>query len=340
MTDILIELCNLAGPSGFEAPVAERVQELIRPYMDETRIDVLGSVIGVRRCGKKDAVKLLFDAHIDEPGLIITGVEEGFLRFATLGGLDTRMLPASQVCVLSDPPLVGVVCALPPHVVKKEDAENALKTEELFIDVGLNQEQAEQAVPLGTAAVFANTARRLGDKGFIGKALDDRAGVYAILRALELLKGIELQVDLFVLLSVQEEVGTRGAGPGTFSVAPDYCVVVDVGHAKTPDTKPHEAPCEMGAGVIISRGPNMNTRFTDKAVRFAKEHEIPHQIEIEPGDSGTNARVIQVTREGVATALVGIPQKYMHGAFESVSLDDIESTARLLCEIAKECGND
>ena len=341
MTDILIELCNLAGPSGFEAPVAERVQELLQPYMDETRIDALGNVIGVRRCGKPDAVKLLFDAHIDEPGLIITGVEEGFLRFAAIGGFDARMLPASHVRVLSDPPLDGVVCVLPPHVLKKEDAENALKTEELFIDVGLSQEQAQKAVPLGTAAVLASAARRLGDNGFIGKALDDRAGVYAILRALELLKDTELQVDLFVLLSAQEEVGTRGAGPGAFSVAPDYCVVVDVGHAKTPDTKPHEAPCEMGKGVIISRGPNMNARFTDKAVKLAKEHEIPHQIEIEPGgDSGTNARVIQITREGVATALFGIPLKYMHGAFESAAPDDIESAARLLCETAKECGND
>jgi len=340
MTDILIELCALPGPSGFEHLVAERVCELLEPYMDEVHIDVMGNVIACRRSGREGARKLLFDAHIDEPGLIVTGVQEGFLRVAALGGVDARQLPAANVQVVADPPLFGVVCAMPPHVMQKEDLERAVKLDDLFIDVGLSQEAAEKAVPLGTPVVFAHGARPLGEDGLCGKALDDRAGFAAILRAVELLKDEELDVDLYVMASTQEEVGMRGAAPGVFAIQPDFSVIIDVGHAKTPDVKPHEAPNGLGDGVVISRGPNMNARFTEAIINIAKAREIPHQIDVEPGgNSGTNARVIQVSGVGVATALFSLPMKYMHGAHEIVSLNDIESAAQLLCETAKECAN-
>jgi endoglucanase len=336
--DILIDLCAIPGPSGFEQPVAECCLELLAPYMDDTRIDVLGNVIGMRKCGKDNAPKLLLDAHIDEIGLIITGVEEGFLRFHALGGLDARTLPAAEVQILTNPPLYGVICAMPPHVLKKEDAEKALKIEDMFIDIGLNQETAEKTVPLGTAGVMHHGVRRFGVESNLlcGKALDDRAGFAAILRALALLKDAELDVDLYVMASAQEEVGVRGAEPGAFAIAPDYCIVVDVGHAKTPDSKPHEVKEALGKGVIISRGPNMNRNFTETAVKLAKDNEIPYQINVEPGgNSGTNARAIQISREGVVTALFNIPMKYMHTPYEVASIDDIESVARLMCETAK-----
>jgi len=335
LPELLIELCSLPGPSGFEGRVARRVQALLAPYMDETWIDVLGNVLGVRRCGKVDAGKLLFDAHIDETGFIVTGAEEGFLRIAALGGSDTRVLPAAGITILSDPPRYGVVCALPPHVFKKENANKALKMEDIFIDVGLTQEEAEKAVPQGTPAVLSHGARRFGKNGLCGKALDNRAGLAAILRAVELIADAAPQIDLYIMASVQEEVGVRGAAPGVFSVAPDRCVVVDAGHAMTPDSKPSETREKLGSGVIISRGPNMNAKLTEMVINVAREREIKHQINVEPGgNSGTNARAIQVSREGVATALLSIPVKYMHGAHEAVSLDDIESTALLLAEIA------
>ena len=333
---ILIDLCKMAGPSGFEGAVAARVKELLAPYIDETWIDVMGNVIGVRRCGKDGARKLLLDAHIDEIGLIVTGVEEGFLRFARLGGLDARVLPASGVEILTDPPRFGVIGTLPPHVLKKEDTDKVIKIEDLFIDVGLKQEEAAADIPLGTPGVLACGARRFGENCICGKAIDDRAGFVAILRAVELLKDTSLDVDLYVMASVQEEVGVRGAAPGVFAIAPDWCVVVDVGHAKTPDSKPFESKEELGGGVAISRGPNMNADLTETTIKLAKENEIAYQINVIPtGSSGTNARAIQVSREGVATALFGIPLKYMHGPQEIVSLDDIENTAKLMCETAK-----
>jgi endoglucanase len=304
--------------------------------MDETWTDILGNVIGVRRCGKDGASKLLFDAHMDEPGLIITGAEEGFLRFAALGGADARVLPASVVTVLTEPPRFGVVGVMPPHALKKEDTDKALKIEDMFIDAGIRQEEAAEEIPPGTPVVLARGAQRFGENWICGKALDDRAGFAAILRSLELIGDTPLSVDLYVMASVQEEVGMRGAGPGVFGVAPDLCVVVDVGHAKTPDSKPVEARAALGGGVMIGRGPNMNAGLTNTVIQLARDNEIKYQIDVEPGgNSGTNARTIQVSREGVATALLSIPMRYMHSANEVASLDDIESTAQLLYETAK-----
>jgi len=339
--ETLVELCELPGPAGFEEQVATRAKTLLDSYMDETWIDVLGNVIGVRRCGKDNASKLLFDAHIDEIGLIVTGVEEGFLRFAKLGGLDARVIPASGVAILTEPPTYGVISVLPPHILKKEDTEKITKIEDMFIDIGKTQEEASRLVTPGTPGVLARSIKNFGENGICGKALDDRAGFVAIMRALELLSSAELNVDLYVMASVQEEVGARGAAAGTHAIAPDYCVVVDVDHAKTPDTKPSETNEVLGGGTIITRGPNMNPELTEMVLMLAKKHKIKHQIDVEPrGSSGTNARAIQISRGGVATALLSIPMKYMHSANEIISLDDVESTAKLLYETAKRVGNE
>ena len=334
--EALKELCELPGPAGFEELVAKRAKEMLEPYMDETRIDVMGNVIGVRRCGKENAPKLLFDAHIDEIGFIVTGVEEGFVRFARLGGFDPRVIPASGVMIMTEPPLYGVVSVLPPHILKKEDTDKNFKIEDLYIDVGLTQEEAEKRIPPGTPGVPAHGVKDIGDNLICGKAIDDRAGFLAIMRALEMLKDVKLDIDLYVMASVQEEVGVRGATTGAYSIDPDYCVVIEVHHAKTPDAKPSEAHVELGKGVVIIRGPNMNPGFTESIVKTAADNEIKHQISVmATGLSGTNARAIQVSRQGVATALLGIPLKYMHSVTELSSLDDMESTAKLLSETAK-----
>lgn len=334
IADSIIELCALAGPAGFEQIVAARVSEMMTPYMDEVRIDVMGSVIGVKRCGKKNAKKLLFDAHIDEIGLIITGHEDGFLRFSTLGGVDARMLPAAEIKILTDPPIIGIVAAAPPHILEADDSDKTIKTDNLYIDIGMNQDEAKKAVSVGTPAVYNTGARLYGDGLICGKGLDDRACVASVLRALELLKDVKLDVDLYVLASVQEEVGERGAKTGAFAVAPDWCVAIDVDHAKTPDCKEHWLK-ELGGGVVISKGTILNKSMTETAIRLASEKGIKFQLGVEAGNTGTNANFINLSREGVATSLFGLPLKYMHSPVEVVSLDDAEAAALLLAEFAK-----
>jgi putative aminopeptidase FrvX len=333
IADTIIELCSMAGPAGYEQAVAARVREMLSACMDEVRTDVLGNIIGIKRCGRENAKKLLFDAHIDEIGFIITGWDEGFLRFSALGGVDSRMLPASEIKILTEPPIVGIVGVLPPHILKADESDKTIKIEDLYIDVGLTQDEAKKAVPLGTAAVYNTGARLFGDGLICGKALDDRACFAGVLRALELLKDQKLEVDIYVLASVQEEVGERGARAGAFGIAPDWCVAIDVDHAKTPDSK-EPGMKELGGGVIISKGTILNKPLTETAVKLAEVKDIKYQIGIEAGDTGTNANYIQISREGVATALFGLPLKYMHTPVEVISLADAEAAALLLAEVA------
>jgi endoglucanase len=337
--DILIELSGLSGPSGFEGEIAERVSELLAPYVNEMRIDALGNVIAVRRSGKPGAKRLLIDAHIDEIGLIVTGAtDDGFLRFAKLGGLDARTLPAAEIKLLAEVPVLGIVDVLPPHVLTDGETEKVLKIEDLTVDIGASsKDEALTQVPIGTPGVANASARALGENVLCGKAFDDRAGIVAILRALEILEKTPLDIDVYVLASAQEEVGTRGAQPAAFGIAPDWAIIIDVDFATMPDSKPG-APRKFGGGVIISRGPNMNRALTDTVIELAKRHEIPYQTVVDPADSGTNASVVQVARDGVATALFGIPLKYMHTPVEMVNLEDVESAARLIYETVKALG--
>jgi len=331
LKDVITELSSIAGPSGSEGAVAKRVSELLAPYMDEVRSDNLGNVIGYKGCGKKGAKKLLLDAHIDEIGLIVTGVEEGFLKFSAIGNVDSMVLPAHQVRVLADPPLFGVIGAMPVHALTSEDMNKPLKMEDLFIDVGMSQKEAVKAVPLGTPIVFEIRCGGLQGDVLAGKALDNRACMAVVIDALSSLRDKELDVDLIVMGSAQEELGHRGAMTGAFASAPDYALVLDVTHAKTPDYKKENA-LNFGGGAAIGVGPNIARRLSDKLMAISKEKGIPYQIEPMGGSSGTNAWVVQTSREGIATAVVSLPLKYMHTPVETMKLSDAEAVSRLIAE--------
>ena len=184
-------------------PAARRIAMLLERSCDDVEIDPLGNVIGVLRCGKKNAKTVLLDAHIDEIGLIVTGHKEGFLRFEPLGGVDFRILPAREVQVCADEPYFGVITCMPPHLSTAAEMEKAMKKDTLFIDVGLTQEEAQEKIPVGTPVVFASTCAALQNKCITGRALDDRACFCAILRAIEIVKPLKRNVDVVVVGSVQ-----------------------------------------------------------------------------------------------------------------------------------------
>lgn len=332
----LERLCAIGAPSGFEAPAAETTRELLEPLMDEVWTDRLGNLVGVCRCGKPGAKKLLLDAHLDEVALTVTGIEQGFLRFEAIG-VDARMLPDREVTVLTDPPLPGIVACLPPHVLSAEDREKAPKIEELFIDVGLDQGEAERRVPLGTPVVYRSNFLRLGERQLCSKSMDDRACFASLLRAAELLREKKLDVDLYVLGSSREEVGGMGARVVTQTISPDCCVAVDVTFGVTPDTHKDEAMV-MGGGPAVGIGPNCTRWMTRRLLDAAQREDIPVQREIMEGSSGTNGWGMQICNEGVATAVVSIPLKYMHTPVETVQISDIEDTARLLAAFAAGLG--
>lgn len=326
-------LCSLAGPSGFEEPVCKWLTEYARPFADEIKTDVMGNFLAVKRCGKPGAKSLLLDAHMDEVGLIVTAVEEGFLRFECIGGIDHRMLPAREVRVLTDPPLYGIVNTMPPHVLPPDEMGNTIPADKLRIDIGMSQESAEKAVLPGTPVVYAGGCEELGGSQLCGKAMDDRSCAAIILKAFEDLSGKELPVDVYCLISSQEEVGGRGAMVAAWNTEPDYAIVVDVTHAKTPDGK--DVITDSGKGVAIGIGPNMNRAMTMELFRLAKEREIPFQTEVCPSHSGTNAEEIQVSRQGVATAVLSLPLKYMHTPLETARVEDMEAIRQLIVAYAE-----
>ena len=338
--DTLKQLCGTGGPSGFERPVAQIAARLLEPLVDEVSIDRLNCVIGVKRCGKPNAKRLVLDAHLDEVGLVITGMEEGFLHFRSIGGVDPRILPGLEVTVLADKPMPGVVISTPPHIVKSEDRDKSLPMSDLLIDVGLSQEQAEAAIPMGTPIVYRESCFALGEDQLCGKSMDDRACFTSLLRTLELLADRELDVDVYVLGSTFEEVsGSAGARAGVYSIAPDWCVAVDVTHGETPDS-PKEKAFKLGGGPVIGLGPNMTRWMSQRLKDKAAQEGITCQLEVMGGHSGTNAWPIQICREGIPTALVSLPLKYMHTPVEVLDRSDLEGVARLLAAFIADLGKE
>ena len=323
--ETLFALSRAAGPVGFECGAAQTAKELLEPLAGEVTTDRLGSVIAwvrSKKAGNKPII--LLDAHLDEVGVMVTGEKDGFYTFRTLGGVDPRILPACEFTLLTGPVTPAVVACLPPHVLKPGDSDKAQKTEDLFLDTG------GVPVPIGTPGIFTREPVSLGSL-VSGKAFDDRACFVIILRALEQIDREALNVDIAVCGSVQEEVGGSGALAAGYGVHPDYAVAIDVTHASTPDA-PALGTFKPGSGVCINRGPDCNRALTQTLIEIAKAKDIPHQIEVSCGMSGTNATEYQAVRDGVRTAVLSIPLRYMHTPSETLNTEDMESCAKLVKE--------
>ena len=334
--EILRALCGVGAPSGFERPAVLAARELLEPLVDEIWIDRLGSLVGVRRCGKPGAKKLLLDAHLDEVGLVVTGIKDGFLRFKA-NGVDVRMLPDREVTILTQPPILGVVACLPPHVLSAEEREKAPEIKDLYVDTGLSQEEAERRIPVGTPMVYRTDFTALGERQLCAKAMDDRACFAALLRTAELLRDQELDVDLYIVGSACEETGGVGARVLAQGLSPDFCVAVDVTHGKTPDS-PKEGAFVMGGGPVVGIGPNMARWMVRRLLDEAEKLGLAVQKEVMEGSSGTNGWELQIANEGIATAVLSIPERYMHTPVEVVHRQDLEDTAKLLAAFVESLG--
>ena len=325
---LLKTLSDLPGPSGFEGAVVRCAVELMKPLTDEAYVDAFGNAVGIRRAAKPGAKRILLSAHLDEIGFIVSGAEEGFLRFSPIGGIDARMLPGRELTILTDPPAFGIVTCLPPHVLSAEEMDQSFPMEDLRIDAGLTQEEALAKIPAGTAAVYRASGFPLGKDAFCGKAMDDRACFAAALLALEKLAGKALEQDVILLGSVREELGSQGAKSGTFALEPQLCVAVDVTHAETADGG-RRTLIVCSAGFAGFR-PQQQPLGRDRLLALAEQKQIPVQREVMEGDSCTDGWEMQVSREGIPTSILSLPTRYMHTPMETVSLKDIEALADLL----------
>jgi endoglucanase len=335
---LLKRLSEAVGLSGYEKPVRALIKKEFSRYADEVRTDKMGSLIALKRGQPVDKAetpprRIMLAAHMDEIGLMVSGVEEGFLRVEPVGGVDKRLLVSQPVTVHStgDGPrdLPGVVASVPPHLLSSQERKKIVPFEKLFVDVGLPQDKTEKMVHIGDLISFRQEALELKGGLLTGKAMDNRASVAAVILCMELLAGMQHNWDVYAVATVQEEVGLKGALTGAFGVNPDVAIAIDVTWAEQSGV-PQDQTFPMGKGPTIGVGPNFHPALHQALLETAQAQEIPYHIEPAPGSSGTDAWAIQISREGVPTALLGIPERYMHSPVEVIAVKDVERTSRLL----------
>ncbi len=329
INSLIKELTRPVGVSGDEGEAAKTACDLLDAY-GTTVTDALGNVICTVKAPKEGSPHILLDAHLDQIGLIVQSVDEkGFVHVTNCGGIDRRVLMASDVTVYGTKPLFGVICSSPPHLSADGDSKKAPKLEDIAIDVGLTAQQAQQTISPGDRVTLAGRVDTLIGGQVVSQALDDRVSCAAILRCLALLKDKDIPCGLSVLFSTREEVGGQGAATGAFSVRPTEAIVVDVSYAYTPDSPRHKCG-DMGKGPMIGIAPVLSRTLSTHLCELAKRENIPYQVEVMDGVTGTNADRIVVSRSGVLTGMVSIPIKYMHTPIETVCPDDVEHSARLI----------
>lgn len=326
LTYELKELCSAAGVGG-QSEITRVAMNLLRPLVDELETDAMGNVLGFRYSPSADAPTIMLEAHLDEIGFLVTHIDdEGFIYTGAAGGIDRRVLTGQEVIIYGNKPYRGLFCSVPPHLSGKDNELPELG--KWGIDVGLSGEEAKQAIPLGSRVAFAPHWTALNDNVVCSKALDDRAGMAAILHCLRQLPE-QCPVHIAVAFCVQEELGCRGSDPATRRIQPDEAIITDVSFALTPDADPYQCG-KLGKGVMIGVSPILSQTMTKTMFELAKENNIPFQTEVCPGGTGTDADHITACLCGVPGALLSIPQRYMHTPVETIDVCDVAAVGDLM----------
>jgi endoglucanase len=324
-----MSICDASGVAGYESEAAELIKSAFAEQGCEASIDRLGNVIALKK-GKGKA-KVAFFAHMDEIGLVVINLEKnGFIRFSQIGGYDQRTLLGQEVIIHGAEKVYGVIGIKPPHLTSPEDAAKAVKMSDMVIDTGYSEDRLKTLVKVGDIITIKRKMVELKNETLAGKAVDDRGCVAAMFECLKNLKYFDHEADVYFVSTTQEEVGSQGAIVATYGIEPDIGVALDVDFAKQDGLKPHQS-CDFGKGPVIQMGPNMHPKVVEMFKTAAKDNNIPFQLDVMvTGQSGTDARVVQISRSGVASGLLGLPLKYMHTSVECVMLKDITAMGKLL----------
>ncbi len=340
----LEKLLDAPGPSGFEVRPARVWREEATAFADDVHVDVSGnSYASVNPDGRP---RVMLAGHIDEIGLQVMHIDEkGFLYVDEIGGWDPQVLVGQRVTILGrrgDVP--GVIGKKAIHLMTQEDRGKASKTKQLWVDVGTRtrEEAAELGIRVGDPVVLAQKMVRLAGDRIASRAIDNRIGAYVVLEALRLLAEDRPKASATAVATVQEEIGYSGGGARTsaYALEPEVAIVVDVTFSTdVPDIEKKElGEHEIGGGPVLSRGSASHNEVFEALVRVAEEEEIPHTIQASPRSTRTDADAIYLTRAGVPTGLVSVPNRYMHSPNELVSVQDLGNTARLIAAFIRRLG--
>lgn len=334
----LEKLLDSPGPSGFELIPARVWREEAEGFADRMDADVGGNSYAVVNPGGSPRVMLA--GHIDEIGVIITHIDDdGFLYLDGIGGWDSQVLVGQRIRLLGrEGDVIGVIGKKPIHLMKKEERDEVSKLSDLWIDVGASDRDEVKArgLRVGDCGVIDSSMVRLSDRLIASRSIDDRIGAYVVLEAVRRVAEARdrLAAEVTAVATTQEEIGASGARMSAHKVEPDIAIAVDVTFAT-------DAPCiekkqtgehKLGSGPVITRGSASHPMVVDGLVAAAEKAKIAYTLQASPRYTATDADAIYLSRNGVATAVVSVPNRYMHSPNEIVSLDDLESTIRLIAE--------
>ena len=319
---------------------AKEISDAIMPFVSEVCTDVLGNIIAHRKgIGKR----IMLIAHHDVVRFMISHIDEnGFLFVKPAGCIDASILPARKVVIRhEDKAITGIIGKKPIHLIREEQ-NNKYTYESIWIDIGAKSKaEALQMVSKGDYVYFCTDYENLPNKLIAGSFLDDQVGLNVLLKLAEQLNEKEIPWDVYYVASNHEEIGMRGASVVANSIKPDVCICIDVTHATDYPTMNviSDGDIKLGEGCVLAKGPNIYPSLFKSLVAIANRHKIMFQIEASPYPTGTDANIIQLSGDGVQTAVVSIPCRYMHTPYEVCSKNDIESAIKIIGEFMRVCIN-
>jgi len=338
----LSDLLATPSVSGFEQRAAGVVRKWLSPHVDDTRTDVHGNTFFV--LNPKGSPRVMLAGHIDQIGFLVNHItDQGYLYVVPVGGVDLAVVPGSRLTIHGEKgPVLGVIGRKAIHLMKPEERDGGKKFDivDFHVDIGAaGKKEAQKLVQVGDPVTFQLGVAQLGDDLITAHALDDRVGVWVMAEALRIIamdkkKRAGLKAAVFGVATVQEEIGLRGALTASYGIEPQVGIAIDVTHASDSpgvDEKAHGA-VKMGEGPTLSYGPNINEPLNAIMEKAAKASKALVQRHAAPRATGTDANTIQISRAGVATAILGLPCRYMHTQVEVVSRKDLVSAAKVLAE--------
>jgi endoglucanase len=334
--EFLIRLLETPSPSGYETRIQGVVRKYVADFADDVRIDLHGNLIACTNPGGK--LRVMLAGHCDQIGLLVTQIDEfGFIYTQTIGGWDPQQLLGQRMTIWTDDgPLPAVISRKPIHLLDENERKQVVQAKDLWLDIGAkDQKEAQAAVRVGDAVTLELGYQEMRNNLANAPGMDDRTGLWVVIEALRR-AGRKLNCALYAVSTVQEEIGLRGAHTSAYGVDPHVGIAVDVTHATDCPTidKRQQGDIALGKGPVIFRGPNMNPVVTKRLIDHSTSKEIPYQLSAIGRATPNDTNALQITRAGVATGLVSIPNRYMHSAVEMISLDDIDHAANLLAEFA------
>lgn len=329
------EIVNTPSPSGYEERAAEVYRTYCKPFADKIHTDVHGNVWAILNPDAK--MKVMLAGHMDEIGFIVHYIDEsGFLYFSGIGGHDSVIPVGQRVWVHGKKRIPGIIGRKAIHLLEEEERKKKPELKDLWVDIGASSKaEAEKLLSLGDVITFQYEFQQLlGDRA-TARGFDNKMGSFIVAEALRLLKqdgGLNKGVGVYAVATVQEEIGLRGARTASFGIAPQSGLAVDVNHAiDYPGvSKSRYGQLDVGKGPSVMRGANSNPNVFRMIQEAAAKDNIPYQVDVAPGGTGTDGNAMQINMGGMAVGILGVPLRYMHTPCEMLSITDVENCAKLM----------